>query len=434
MFPALAFLFLFPHLQLSPSHQSARRPGASPSALRRTPCVSPQPATLRIASRRLGAKGIKAIYIQEHGGPASQRVWISFALCFSVLWFASAGFRFEHERSSGLGEVERPRSTTLALAAAAQPSGTPSPRPAPIQEPLPAMVPTAHLPPAALLPLLLLSTLPLALTQSCLPPNATGSLSLAGFQPPELGLNTTYTLSTTLATQSFPPNNSGLVQQAFYLTASPFVDLSAVTLPLTGCVLALAVAGSPSSTDAQAAGQGTCAGVLSDECQAALVAQANNASLANSGSGPSTAAGCAEYLTEMPMQCGGEALTVVAVAAPFGNGPPPASSACPASASAGNGSAMQAALIETASAPYSPATDTATYDIWVKQATPLVLTAWLKNGTGPEGWADTRLVCSTPDVVVRGSRVVSGGGRTVGRWGRWGAVLVGVGLGWGALG
>ncbi|MCJ1431931.1 hypothetical protein MMC27_001287 [Xylographa pallens] len=294
------------------------------------------------------------------------------------------------------------------------------------------MAPSAPLPTAALLALL--CTLPLALTQSCLAlrPNATGALPLAGFQPPELGLNSTYTLSTALATQSFA-NNSGLILQTFSLASTPFVDLTAASLPLTGCVLALSVPGSPASSSALGEGQGTCAGVLSAECQAALVAQANNASLANSGTGPSSVAACAEVLAAMPVQCGGEALSVVAVAAPFGNGPSLSESDCPDDPSVGNGSTTPAALIETQSAPYSPASDTATYDIWVKQATPLILTAWLKNGTGPEGWADTRLVCSTPDEVVKGSQVVSGGGRTVGRWGGWGVVLLGVGVGWGAL-
>ncbi|MCJ1414641.1 hypothetical protein MMC32_000968 [Xylographa parallela] len=288
-------------------------------------------------------------------------------------------------------------------------------------------------PPAVLL-LALLCALPPALTQSCLAPhpNATGALPLAGFQPPELGLNSTYTLSTALATQSFA-NNSGLILQTFSLASIPFVDLSAPSLPLTGCVLALAVPGSPGSSDRDGTGQDTCAGVLSTECAAALVAQANNASLANSGTGPSSVAMCALVLAQLPVECGGEALSVVGVAAPFGNPPSLSESDCPDYPAAGNGSAAQAALLETQSAPYSPASDTATYDIWVKQATPLLLTAWLKNGTGPEGWADTRLVCSTPDEVVAGSRVVSGGGRTVGRWGGWGVVLLGVGLGWGAL-
>ncbi|MCJ1377731.1 hypothetical protein MMC17_000827 [Xylographa soralifera] len=298
------------------------------------------------------------------------------------------------------------------------------------------MIPPARFPTAALLSL---STLPLALAQGCLntaflAPNATGALPLAGFQPPEIGLNSTYTLSTALVAQAFPANNSGVILQTFFLTSTPFVDLSAPSLPLTGCVLALAEAGSPRSTDADGVGPGTCAGVLSADCQTALVEQVNNASLANSGSGPSTMAVCAEYLATMPAQCG-DALSIVAVAAPLGNAPALSNSNCLDYPSLGNGSATQASLIETESAPYSPASDTATYDVWVKQATPLVITAWLKNGTGPESWADTRLVCSTPDEVAKGSQVVSGCGRTVGAWGGKGVVVVvlGIMLGWGVL-
>ncbi|MCJ1283818.1 hypothetical protein MMC26_003149 [Xylographa opegraphella] len=297
------------------------------------------------------------------------------------------------------------------------------------------MIPRASSLTAALLALCTL--LSLGRAQDCLDPaflhqNATGSLSLAGFQPPELGLNSTYTLSTALAAQSFA-NNSGVVLQAFYLTATPFLDLSASTLPLAGCVLALSIAGSPSSTDPQAQGPGSCTGVLSAECQTALVAQVNNASLVNSGMGPSTVATCAESLATMPTECGGEAISVVAVAAPLGNPASISTSDCPDYPSVGNGSATQTSLLETQSAPYSPASDTATYDIWVHQATSLVLTAWLKNGSGPEGWADTRLVCSTPDEVVKGSRGVSGCGRTAGHPGGWGALLFGVVMGLGVL-
>ncbi|MCJ1390076.1 hypothetical protein MMC18_002934 [Xylographa bjoerkii] len=296
------------------------------------------------------------------------------------------------------------------------------------------MTPSAHILAAASLSLL---ALPHALAQTCLDtafltPNATGSLTLAGFQPPEIGLNSTYTLSTALVAQSFPGNNSGVILQTFYLTSAPFIDLSAPSLPLTGCVLALEEAGSPKSTDVDGEGQGTCAGVLSTDCQNALVDQVNNASLVNSGMGPSTMAMCAEYLATMPAECSGDTFSVVAVAAPLGNAPSLSISDCPGYPSIGNGSATQASLIETESAPYTPASNTATYDTWVKQATPLIITAWLKNGTGPEAWSDTRLVCSTPDDVVKGSRVVSGSGRTVGRWGGWGVVVLGM-VGWGAF-
>ncbi|MCJ1405260.1 hypothetical protein MMC11_008487 [Xylographa trunciseda] len=296
------------------------------------------------------------------------------------------------------------------------------------------MTPSTHLLAAASLFLL---TLPPALAQACLntdflAPNATGAVELAGFQPPEIGVNSTYTISTALVAQSFPANNSGIILQTFFLTSTPFIDLSAPSLPLTGCVLALAEGGSPKSTNADGVGQGTCAGVLSTDCQNALVEQVNNASLANSGMGPSTMAMCAAYLETMPAECSGNAFSVVAVAAPLGNAPSLSSSNCPGYPSLGNGSATQASLIETESAPYSPASNTATYDTWVKQATPLVITAWLKNGTGPEGWSDTRLVCSTPDNVAKGSRVVSGSGRTAGRWGGWGVVVLGV-VGWGLL-
>lgn len=120
-------------------------------------------------------------------------------------------------------------------------------------------------------------------------------------------------LSTALAVQPFPSNNSAFIAQTFWLTTTPFVDLSSPDIPLTGCVLALAEAGGLVSNDPKGVGQETCNGVLSAACQQALVDSANNASLANSGAGAATQSVCEEYLAQMPMECGGEGVSVIAV-------------------------------------------------------------------------------------------------------------------------
>ncbi|MCJ1476656.1 hypothetical protein MMC13_005324 [Lambiella insularis] len=282
--------------------------------------------------------------------------------------------------------------------------------------------------PIALLSLLLPTThaLPSCLNPTFLSPNATGTLLLAGFQPPELGVNSTWTLSTALASASSPGNNSGLVAQTFWLTSAPFVDLSSAATPLTGCVLALAAAGNPRYSSPAADGQASCAGVLAPACQQALLDSADNASLANSGSGPATQGACEAFLAAMPEECDADAVSVLAVSDVLGNQSPLAAS-CPDYPSLGAGSATQAPLIDVVSAPYSPAGSVATYDTWVGRATPLLITAWLKNGTGPEVWSDTRLVCVTAGDVLVGSRVPSGAGRVeMGARRGW---IVGLGLG-----
>jgi len=132
--------------------------------------------------------------------------------------------------------------------------------------------------------------------------NATGSITFAGFQPPELGTNSTWTLSTAVVEKPNPAFSPPTAQmlQTFFLTTTPFVDLSAPELPLTGCVIALAASGNPSSSGSA---QNGCAGVLASSCQQAIIEQVNNQSLANSGSGPSTNATCEAFLSTVPQAC-----------------------------------------------------------------------------------------------------------------------------------
>lgn len=133
-------------------------------------------------------------------------------------------------------------------------------------------------------------------------PNGTGSITVQGFQPPALGVNSTWTVSTavvsTLNSLGSPP--SAQIQQTFYLDTTPFVDLSAPDLPLTGCVIALSESGNPSSSGSS---QNGCAGVLASSCRQAIIDTVNNQSLANSGSGPSTNMSCAAFLQTVPQEC-----------------------------------------------------------------------------------------------------------------------------------
>jgi hypothetical protein len=59
----------------------------------------------------------------------------------------------------------------------------------------------------------------------------------------------------------------------------------------------------------------------------------------------------------------------------------------------------------------------------------VIITAWLKNGSGPESWADTRIVCVQAGDVVKGSVVPNGAGS--GREGitSWAMVVLGAALG-----
>lgn len=111
--------------------------------------------------------------------------------------------------------------------------------------------------------------------------------------------------------------------------------------------------------------------------------------------------------------------------------PPQGGPSCP---SLGAGTSSTSPALLTSSAPFTPSSSNATYDTWLKQATPIILTAWLKNGSGPEAWADTRVVCLSPGNVVAGSRVPSAARRSISGamgiaiWGLVGAVIT-----WGML-
>ncbi|MCJ1243414.1 hypothetical protein MMC30_000611 [Trapelia coarctata] len=263
-----------------------------------------------------------------------------------------------------------------------------------------------------------------------LSPNATGSLTVAGFQPPELGTNSTFTLSTAVTSKSNPQTSPPTAQmlQTFFLTTTPFVDLSAPNIPLTGCVIALSESGNPSSTGT---GQNGCQGVLASACQQAIVEQVNNQSLANSGSGPSTNASCEIFLQVVPQECrnAGNAWSILGVSDSLGN-PPSGGPSCP---SLGAGTPSTSPALLTSSAPFTPSSSNSTYDTWLKQATPVILTAWLKNGSGSSAWADTRVVCLSAGNVAAGSRVPSAAGRSTSR--ATGSVILGMvgAVAWGLL-
>lgn len=131
--------------------------------------------------------------------------------------------------------------------------------------------------------------------------NATGSVTFDGFQPPELGINSTWTISTAIVDKPDPSTNTAVMLQTFWLDSTPFVDLSSTDMPLTGCVIALAESGNPASSDPT--GDNTCSGVLASSCQQAIIDQVNNVSLSNSGNGPSNNVTCADYLSIVPDEC-----------------------------------------------------------------------------------------------------------------------------------
>jgi hypothetical protein len=128
--------------------------------------------------------------------------------------------------------------------------------------------------------------------------NATGSTPFDGLQPPELGVNATWTLNTAVLEDNTPPTAS--MHQTFYITTSPFINLTSTSVPLTGCAFALQMAGTPSSNAA-----GTCDGVLTSSCQQALITQFTDLSFGNSGSGPSTNETCSQFLNNIttPSEC-----------------------------------------------------------------------------------------------------------------------------------
>jgi hypothetical protein len=111
--------------------------------------------------------------------------------------------------------------------------------------------------------------------------NATGSVSIQGFQPPSTSTTLgpaspgNWTISTAIKDHRNYTTNTSYVSQTFWLDTNPFVNLSSSQLPYDGCALVLYP--NPASTAIVAPGtdESGCQGVFDPVCYKALVAAVN---------------------------------------------------------------------------------------------------------------------------------------------------------------
>jgi hypothetical protein len=83
---------------------------------------------------------------------------------------------------------------------------------------------------------------------------------------------------------------------------------------------------------------------------------------------------------------------------------------CSSSVSVGNGNATSGSIGGTHSEVTHNLTNSTAYNRFISQATPVLLTAWLKNSSAgrASGWVDTRLACVTPNQIQGGSKNAAG--------------------------
>ncbi len=84
---------------------------------------------------------------------------------------------------------------------------------------------------------------------------------------------------------------------------------------------------------------------------------------------------------------------------------------CASSVSVGNGNATSGSIGSARSETTHNMTNFTAYNRFVSQAIPVILTVWLKNGSGNQNspqWVDTRLACVTGNQVQSGSLNAAG--------------------------
>jgi len=248
--------------------------------------------------------------------------------------------------------------------------------------------------------------------------NATGSILIPGFQPfistpPDVLLeNDTWTVNTGISAIPDASTNSYNVEQSFWLETAPPIDTAPADLPYTGCAILLTGFKSPRiSTGTNRTD--SCNGVFDTSCYNAIISTINTFALENTASTIPNV--CNTIIATPPAQCKDYAWTSVVSSQPFGNPSFPGTANASCHSNIFNGTAD---LLSQTSPSTSPLTNYTTYDAWVKQATPLVLTAFTKNVTEQTPrWGATQLVCLTPEVIASGSRAPaksSGAGRNTG--------------------
>ncbi|CAG8952865.1 hypothetical protein HYFRA_00007579 [Hymenoscyphus fraxineus] len=250
--------------------------------------------------------------------------------------------------------------------------------------------------------------------------NATGAISIPGFQPfiKTAGLtNSTWVLSTALNQRRNVEGNSYVIDQSFHLASVPRIEQSPEDLPYTGCAILLKGFAKPRiSTGTNETN--SCYGVIDTACSDAIISTINSQLLEGVASRPNI---CPDIIATPPEQCKNYPWTAVAATQPFGNPSYSASvnTSCPSSI--WNGTAN---LITTSSGVTSPLSDTSTYDSWVTKATPLILVAFTKNvSVATPSWGKTALVCLTPSNVALKSRKPSSGGSLGVGWPSWALVM-----------
>lgn len=157
--------------------------------------------------------------------------------------------------------------------------------------------------------------------------NATGSISIPGFQPfiNTAGLtNSTWVLSTALNQRRNEQSNSYVIDQSFHLSSVPRIDDLPDALPYTGCAILLKGFAKPlkektggmNSTD-------SCEGVLESACEDAIISTINSQLLEGAATRTNI---CQNIIAKPPEQCKKTIWTAVAATRMFYQFSPPAKS------------------------------------------------------------------------------------------------------------
>jgi hypothetical protein len=226
--------------------------------------------------------------------------------------------------------------------------------------------------------------------------NATGSIYLPGFQPPGatnlLGAppTGTWTISTAIKQHLNYTANTSHVDHTFWLDTNPFVNLSSSDLPYIGCALLLYP--NPASTTIIVPGtdENGCQGVFDSDCYNAIIAAVNNT---GNCTGHHQHLDCGNYFNgdNFPTECQGKWTfkgmgfrSMILLLPIHSNDIDRFSDAfghdsyldgCASSVSVGNGNATIGSISDARSETTHNMTNFTTYDRFVSQSTPVILTA-----------------------------------------------------------
>jgi hypothetical protein len=142
--------------------------------------------------------------------------------------------------------------------------------------------------------------------------NATGSVSIPGFQQPGISSllgplpSGTWTISSAIKDHRNYTTNTSYVSQTFWIDTNPFVNLSSSDLPYDGCALVLYPDPANTTIAVPGTNENGCQGVFDSTCYNALIAAVNSTSN-SSGYHPRERGDCINLLEKnFPTECKGQ--------------------------------------------------------------------------------------------------------------------------------